>query len=222
MHTNLPIIAIIGGTGKEGSGLALRWASAGYKIMFGSRELGKARLAADSINNQIGIKTVIGLINKDAVRKADICVLTVVQTAHQQMIESLTDVIRGKILVDATSLVDFHDPRPPAPPCAAQQTKDLLGSSARIVSAFQNVPAHSLSKNIGQSMDADVLVCSDDIQAAEQVIILAKAAGMRGYYAGGLVNSIVVEGLTSVLISMNKHYKVKNLSIKITGISTEQ
>jgi NADPH-dependent F420 reductase len=219
MQTNLPTIAIIGGTGKEGTGLALRWARSGYIIVIGSRDLSKAMLAADSINNQLGIKTVIGLTNVDAVREADICVLTVVQTAHQQMVEYLKVVLQGKILIDATSRVDFHDPRPPNPPCAAQQAKDMLGPTVRVVSAFQNVSAQSLSKGLGQRLDADVLVCSDDLQAAEQVIILAQAAGMRGYYAGGLANAIVVEGLTSILISLNKHYKVKNASISVTGIS---
>lgn len=220
MQTNLPTIAIIGGTGKEGTGLALRWAAVGYKILIGSRDPAKARLSADTINNQLSIKTTIGLINEDAVRKADICILTVVQAAHQNVIEKLKNVLAGKILVDATSRVDFHDPRPPNPPSAAQQAKDLLGPAVRLVSAFQNVPAHLLSKGIGQPMDADVLVCSDDVEAAEQVIILTQSAGMRGYYVGGLANSIVVEGLTSILISLNKQYKVKNASIRIMGIKT--
>jgi NADPH-dependent F420 reductase len=222
IQTNLPTIAIIGGTGKEGTGLALRWAAAGYKIVIGSRDLAKAKLAAESINDHLGLKTVTGLTNVDAVRNADICVLTVVQTAHQQTIENLMDVLHGKILVDATSRVDFHNPRPPEPPPAAQQAKVILGPTARVVSAFQNVPAQSLSKGLGQAMDADVLVCSDDPDAAEQVIILAQAAGMRGFYAGELVNAIVVEGLTSILISLNRYYKVKNASVRVTGLSTER
>jgi NADPH-dependent F420 reductase len=222
MQTNLPTIAIIGGTGKEGTGLALRWAAVGYKILIGSRDPTKAKLSADTINNQLSIKTTIGLINEDAVRKADICILTVIQAAHLNVIEKLKNVLAGKILVDATSRVDFHDPRPPNPPSAAQQAKDLLGPAVRLVSAFQNVPAHLLSKGIGLPMDADVLICSDDVEAAEQVIILAQSAGMRGYYVGGLANSIVVEGLTSILISLNKQYKVKNASLKIMGINTEK
>jgi NADPH-dependent F420 reductase len=222
MQTNIPAIAIIGGTGKEGTGLALRWASAGYIIIIGSRDPVKAQVAAHLINNQLGINTVIGCTNEDAVRKADICVMTVVQTAHQEAIMNLHDVLQGKILVDATSRVDFHHPIPPEPPCAAQQAQDILGSAVRVVSAFQNVSAQSLSKGLGQPMDADVFVCSDDINAAEQVVTLAQAAGMRGYYAGGLTNGIVVEGLTSILISMNKHYKVKNASIRVTGILSDQ
>jgi NADPH-dependent F420 reductase len=222
MKTHFPTLAIIGGTGKEGSGLALRWAIAGYKTLIGSRDPRKARLAAESINKRLGIKTVIGLTNEDAARKADICILTVIQAAHQEIIDSLRDMLTGKILVDATSRVDFRDPRPPVPPCAAQKAKEILGPTTQVVSAFQNVPAQSLYKGLGQPIEADVLVCSDDLQAAEQVIILAEAAGMRGYYAGGLANAIVVEGLTSILISMNKYYKIRNASVRVTGISNEE
>jgi NADPH-dependent F420 reductase len=222
MPTPLPTIAIIGGTGKEGTGLALRWAAVGYTIVIGSRNLDKARLAAETINSKLGIETVIGMTNVDAVRKSVICVLTVVLSAHQQTIENLKEAVNGKILVDATSQVDYHEPRPPDSPCAGQQAQAILGPTARVVAAFQNVPAQSLYMAVGQSMDADVLVCSDDLEAAEQVIALARAAGMRGYYAGRLANAIVVEGLTSILISMNKHYKVKNASIRVSGIVKER
>ena len=87
-----------------------------------------------------------------------------------------------------------------------------------MVAAFQNVPAHALKKNVGQSLDTDVLVCSDDLDAAEQVIRLAEAGGIRAYYAGGLDNAVVVEGLTSILISMNQRYGLKTASIGVTGI----
>ncbi len=222
MTTNLPTIAIIGGTGKEGTGLAIRWAAAGYEIVIGSREISKAKQTAEMINLKLGIKTVIGLINTEAATKADICVLTVVQSAHQQAVENLKEVLHGKILVDATSRVDYRDPRPPEPPCAGQQAQAILGSSVRVVAAFQNIPAQSLSRGVGEWIEAEALVCSDDIMAAEQIVQLANAGGMRGYYAGGLANAIVVEGLTSILISLNKHYKIKNAGIKITGITQEK
>ncbi len=221
MTSNRPTIAIIGGTGKEGTGLALRWAAAGYDIVIGSREISKARQTAEMINLKLGKGSVIGLTNQEAAKMAEICVLTVQQSAHQQAIENLKEVLRGKILVDATSRVDYRDPRPPDPPSAGQQAQAILGSTTRVVAAFQNIPAQSLARGIGQSMDAEALVCSDDLDAAEQVLNLAISAGMRGYYAGGLANAVVVEGLTSILISLNKHYKVKNASIKITGIKTE-
>ena len=216
------IIAILGGTGREGTGLALRWAKAGYKILIGSRQVDKAKMTADRINNQLGINSVIGLANPDAARQPEICVLTVLHSSHRQALESVKDVLQGKILVDTTSRVDFRDPRPPRPLCEAQEAQDLLGRSVRVVAAFQNVPANLLILNIGKPMDADILVCSDDIPAAKQVILLAQAAGMRGYYAGVLANAIVVEGLTSILISLNKHYGVKNASIRVMGISGER
>jgi 8-hydroxy-5-deazaflavin:NADPH oxidoreductase len=218
MTSDLPTIAIIGGTGKEGTGLAMRWAAAGYDIVIGSREEIKARQTAEMINLKLGMDTVTGLTNLAAVKKAHICILTVVQSAHQQALENLKEVLNGKILVDATSSVDYRDPRPPAPPCAGERAQSFLGSTVRVVAAFQNIPAHSLTKGIGQPMDAEALVCSDDIEAAEQVVRLANSAGIRGYYAGGLANAVVVEGLTAILISLNKHYKVKNAGIKITGI----
>jgi len=218
MPTAHPIIAILGGTGKEGTGLALRWATTGYKILIGSRQVDRANLTANRINNQLGINSVVGLSNADAAKQAEICVLTVLHSAHRQVLESVKDVLQGKILVDTTSRVNFRDPQPPKPPCAAQEAQDLLGRSVRVVAAFQNVPANLLILNIGQSVDADILVCSDDIPAAKEVIHLAQAAGMRGYYAGVLENAIVVEDLTSILISLNKHYGVKNASIRVVGI----
>jgi hypothetical protein len=144
-------------------------------------------------------------------------VLTVVQAAHQAALEGLVQDLQGKILVDATARVDFRDPRPPAPPAAARIAQDILGPGVRVVAAFQNVPAHALKK-LDQPLHTDVLVCSDDLDAAEQVIRLAEAGGMRAYYAGGLDNAVVVEGLTSILISVNQRYGVKTASIGITGL----
>jgi 8-hydroxy-5-deazaflavin:NADPH oxidoreductase len=214
----LPTIAILGGTGKEGTGLGLRWASVGYKVVIGSRLAEKAQAAAAELNAKLGGDIVEGKENNLAACSAGICVLTVVQSAHQSALESLKDALKGKILVDATARVDFRDPSPPVPPSAARLAQEILGTEVRVVAAFQNVPAHSLGKNLGGTLDVDVLVCADDADAAMEVIKLAEAAGMRAYYAGGLDNAIVSEGLTSILISLNKHYKVKTASISITGI----
>jgi NADPH-dependent F420 reductase len=214
-----PRIAILGGTGKEGTGLALRWAATGYEVLIGSRQAEKAKLASEKINRQLGTNHASGYSNVEAAKLADICILTVVHAAHQEAIESIKSVVEGKILVDATSRLDFQDPKPPPPPSAAEETQRILGATARVVAAFQNVPAKSLRQYLGQPIHADALVCSDDLEAAEQVIQLAIAAGMNGYYAGPLANAIVVEGLTSILISLNKHYGVKDASVQITGIS---
>jgi NADPH-dependent F420 reductase len=214
----LPVVAILGGTGNEGPGLALRWAYAGYKIIIGSRQAEKAQATAKELNAKLNIDTIQGMENGPAARQADICVLTVVQSAHQAALESVKGDLQGKILVDATARVDFRDPRPPTPPAAARAAQDFLGEGVRVVAAFQNVPAHALRKDLRNQLDADVLVCANDLDAAQQVIELAKGGGMCAYYAGGLDNAIVSEGLTAVLISLNKHYRVKTASIGINGI----
>jgi NADPH-dependent F420 reductase len=219
MSTNaLPTIAILGGTGKEGPGLAMRWASVGYTVIIGSRQIEKAQATAAELNAALQLNTIQALENGAAARQADICVLTVVQAAHQAALEDLKGDLQGKVLIDATARVDFRDPRPPAPPSAARLAQNILGPGARVVAAFQNAPAHSLKKNLGGSLNVDVLVCTDDLLAAEQVIQLAQAAGMRAYHAGGLDNAIVVEGLTSILISLNQRYGVKTASIGVTGL----
>jgi hypothetical protein len=215
---NKPVLAILGGTGKEGPGLALRWAQAGYQVLIGSRLAEKAQATAAEINSQLGSDNVRGMENERAALQADISILTVVQTAHQEALLSVRDALQGKILVDATARVDFRQPRPPEPPAAAKQAQDLLGSGVRVVAAFQNVPAHVLKKDLGKSIATDVLVCADDPLAAQDVIRLAEAGGMQAFYAGSLENALVVEGLTALLISLNKNYGVKTASIGITGI----
>lgn len=218
MTTQLPTLAILGGTGKEGPGLAMRWANTGYRVIIGSRQEEKAQSTAKEINQALGIESIRGMHNNAAARRADMCVLTVVASAQQSALKSLRDDLQGKILVDATARVDFRDPKPPQAPSAGRIAQEILGPGVRVVAAFQNVPAHALKKNLGQALDTDVLVCSDDVQAAEQVIQLAEAGGMRAYYSGGLDNAIVVEGLTAVLISINKYFGVKTASIGITGV----
>jgi NADPH-dependent F420 reductase len=214
----LPTIAILGGTGKEGPGLALRLARAGYLVIIGSRQAEKAVATADELNRKLGNGTILGMQNSEAAQKAGICVLTVIQTAHQEAIESLKSDLQGKILVDATARVEFLDPKPPDSPAAARMAQNRLGSGVRVVAAFQNVPASVLKKNLDQPLNVDVLVCADDLPAAEEVIALAEAIGMHAYYAGGLDNAVVVEGLTSILISMNKHYGGHSAAVKVTGV----
>lgn len=214
----LPTIALLGGTGKEGPGLAMRWAVAGYPILIGSRRAEKAEATAAELRQKLNLEHIQGMTNEAAARAAQISVLTVVQSAHAEAVAGLVEPLQGKILVDATARVDFRDPRPPAPPAAARHAQTALGLGVRVVAAFQNVPAHALKKNLGESLGLDVLVCSDDLEAAEQVIALAEAGGMRAFYAGGLDNAVVVEGLTSLLISLNKRYAVKTASIQVTGL----
>jgi NADPH-dependent F420 reductase len=212
-----PVLAILGGTGNEGPGLALRWASAGYKIIIGSRQTEKAKKTADELNGILGETKITGLQNEAAAIAADISVLTVVQSAHQPALTSLIDALQGKILVDATARVEFPNPKPPQSPAAAEIAQNILGPGVKVVAAFQNVPAHALRK-LGESIDSEVLVCADDVETAQKVIQLAEDGGMKAYYAGDLTNAIVVEGLTAILINLNKHYKTKTASISISGI----
>ncbi len=214
----LPTLAILGGTGKEGPGLALRWASAGYPILIGSRQVEKAEATAAELNAKMGRECARGMENGAAARQAEISVLTVVATAHQAALEGLKADLQGKLLVDATARVDFRDPRPPSPPSAGRIAQDLLGPGVRVATAFQNVPASALKKNLGERLDLDVLVCADDLEAAQVTMKLAEAAGMNAYYAGSLENALIVEGLTSLLISINKHHG-GHASIRVTGVN---
>ena len=217
MTDSLPTLSILGGTGKEGSGLALRWAKAGYHIIIGSRSLERAQQAAAEINSQLGIDTARGMDNESAARAGDIAVLTVPAEAQMATLEGLKPALAGKILVDATARVDAKDPKPPTGKASARMAQDLLGPEVRVVAAFQNVPAHALKK-LDHELASDVMVCADDPEARAEVVKLAEAAGMQAYEAGGLDNGIVIEGLTALIIAMNKRYKSKTGGIRVSGI----
>ena len=212
-------LAIIGGTGNLGPGLAKRWALAGYRILIGSRESEKAERVAAELNEELSMEGIVGYQNYEAAKQADIVVLTVKATAHEAVVESIKDAVEGKIVIDTTARVDFRSPSPPAAPAAASMAQEAFGSSAKVVAAFQTVPAHRLSDDASGPLDLDVLVCSNHMAAAEEVIKLVRAAGMHGYYAGELENAIVIEGLTSLLISMNKHYGSKAATIAVRGLA---
>jgi len=216
-------ITVIGGTGKEGSGLALRWAGAGQEVIIGSRRLEKAQAAAARANEILGHDAVLGLDNVEAARQADLIVLSVPYQAHRTILDSVKEHLRGKILVDVIASVDPSDPSrvhlPEGGP-AAVQAQELLGDDVRVVAAFQNISAHLL-KDPHRSIDSDVLVCGDDAQAKEEVIRLAELAGMRGLDAGPLANAVAVESLTPVLIALNKRYRAKAAGIRITGLEEE-
>ncbi len=225
-HTNKQL-AILGGTGKEGCGLALRWMIAGYKVLIGSRQPEKAALTAAQLNEhlstaQTGADLARGLSNAQAARQSDIAVLTVPYRAHQATLSALRDELQGKILVDVT--VPLQPPQVtrvhlPEGGSAAVQAQQILGSGVRVVSAFQNVSEHAL-RDLQQPIDCDVLVCGDDAQAKAGVIELARAldANIRAFDAGPLVNSVVAEALTPVIIGLNKQFRRLRVDIRMTGI----
>ncbi|MEX2161471.1 MAG: NADPH-dependent F420 reductase [Anaerolineales bacterium] len=215
-------IAILGGTGQLGPGLALRWAHAGYRVIIGSRQAEKAQGVAAELNTELGKELIEGMENSAAARAADLCVLTVEQSGHQAALEIVKDAVQGKVLVDSTARLSFPSLTPPSAPAAAEIAQGILGLGVRVVAAFQTVPAASLRKNFSQPLDSDVLVCSNDIAAAESAMNLARDAGLQAYYAGALDKAIVIEGLTSLLVTMNKHYKSKHGTFKVAGIPAKR
>jgi NADPH-dependent F420 reductase len=216
-------VAVIGGTGKEGPGLALRWAKARqHQVIIGSRQQEKAERVAAELNARLGEDLIRGMINPDAAQAADLVVLTVPYSAHPSTLESIRAGLTGKILVDVT--VPLQPPKVsqvhlPAGGSATAEAQALLGDEVRVVAAFQNVGTAHL-KDPDYPIDCDVLVCGDDQEAKAEAIVLAAAAGMRGLDAGPLQNAVVVEGLTAVLISINRRYKVKGAGIRITGLES--
>jgi NADPH-dependent F420 reductase len=218
MTAKLPVVAIVGGTGALGKGLAIRWAAAGYSVVIGSREAGKAVAMAQTISAGGGQPAVRGMDNVSAARAGEVVAVTVPFAHHLGILEEVRGALAGKILIDTTvPLVPPKVATVQLPPedSAAVAGQRLLGPAVRVVSAFQNVAAHKLQA--GQKIDCDVLVCGDDKAARETVIGLAKAIGLRGIDAGPLANSVAAEALTSILIGINRRYKVDGAGIRITG-----
>lgn len=213
-------IAIIGGTGKEGKGLAFRWAKAGYKIIIGSRDAQKAATTAEELKTLLSADTPIeGADRFSAAQQADIVVLTVPYAAHRETLETIKDALKGKILVDVTvPLVPPKVSKVQMPPAgsAAQEAREILGEDVEVVDAFQNVSFEHLMGD--EPVECDVLVTGSSKDARAEVLKLVEAAGLTGWDAGPIENSVVVEGLTSLLIYMNKQYGVSNSGIRITGI----
>lgn len=214
-------IAIVGGTGAEGSGLALRWAQAGHRVIIGSRDPVKAQALADEFNAKLGADRLSGASSEDAVGSADVVVLTVPYASQLAMVRALKDKLQGKILIDVT--VPLVPPKVsqvqlPATDSCVVAVQQELGDGVRVVSAFQNVSAHKL-KDLDYVIKCDVLVCSNDKDARQVTISLAKDAGLRGIDAGSLANSTVAESLTSALIWINRTYKIPDAGIMITGIN---
>lgn len=214
-------LGIIGGTGKEGSGLGYRWAMAGHKVIIGSRQVEKALNAVETLRDKIGNQEIdlSGMSNSDAVKACDIAVLTVPFAAHAATLEGLKEELQGKLLIDVC--VPLVPPKVtkvqmPAEGSAALQAKAILGPDAQVVDAFQTISfEHLLS---GEEIDCDVLVAGGNKESREIVIGLAEDMGLKAWDAGVIENTVVVEGLTSILIGLNLKYKVPSAGMRITGI----
>jgi NADPH-dependent F420 reductase len=214
-----PTLAIIGGTGTLGSGLAMRLARAGYPIVLGSRSAEKAAEAARGLAVPAGAPPAQGASNADAAKAGTVVILTVPWGNQAQILDEIAPHVAGKLVVDTTvPLVPPRVARVQLPPehSAALTAQARLGSGVRVVSAFHNVAAHKLQTDA--AIDCDVLIFGDEPKDRQVVVDLAKAAGLRGVHAGPLANSVAGEALTSVLIGINRNYKVDGAGIRITGI----
>lgn len=221
MSTDTPrTLAVLGGTGHEGSGIAFRAALAGWQVTLGSRDAGKAQAKAEELNALAGTRNIAGAGLLEAAQRASIVVLAVPYAAQVATAEQVRPALEGKVLVDVT--VPLKPPRvsivqlPPEGSCT-QALQQRLGTGVRVVSAFQNVSAHALMAK-DQAVDCDVLVCADDPEAKAAVKALVTQMGLVAIDAGPLANSVVSEALTSVLIHLNKTYKVPASGIRITGL----
>ena len=211
-----PVIAVIGGTGSLGSGLARLWALAGYHVVIGSRSKEKAEVVAAELAG--AGRCVKGDDNRGAARAGAVVVLAVPYATHDAAVQEIKADVGGKIVVDTT--VPLVPPKVsvvqlPATSPAVQAQREL-GPDVRVVAAFHNVGAKKLQD--GEKADCDVLVFGDDAAARELVVELAGAVAARGVDGGVLANASAAEALTSVLIAINRKYKVPGAGIRITGL----
>jgi NADPH-dependent F420 reductase len=213
-------IAVLGGTGKEGKGLAIRWAKAGIHIVIGSRSEEKAIGVAAEILELVGGNGVVeGTTNFKAAEVADIVVLAVPYSVHRATLENVREALQGKILVDVTvPLVPPHVTRVQMPPdgSAAQEAHAILGNAVQVTCAFQNISYEHLLQS--ESIACDVLVAGTSKEARDETLLLVNLAGLTGWDAGPIENSAVIEGMTSLLIHINKQYASRTAGIKITGV----
>ncbi|MEZ5185764.1 MAG: NADPH-dependent F420 reductase [Candidatus Nanopelagicales bacterium] len=208
-------VAVLGGTGPQGRGLAVRWAGVGVDVVLGSRDPQRARAAAAEIGP--GVR---GVGNAEAAQEADIVVVAVPYDGHADTIADVEQAVRGKILIDCVNPLGFDKQGAFAlevPEGSAAQQAAALAPGARVVAAFHHVSS-VLLLDPERELDIDVLVLGDDREAADEVISLADLVpGMRGVFAGRLRNAGQVEALTANLISINRRYKV-HAGIRVTDL----
>jgi len=214
-------IGIVGGTGKEGKGLAFRWAQAGHDVIIGSRKFEKAQTAVEAVSALLEDVpgSIKGMENAEAVRECDIAVITVPYSSHRITLEGLKEVLQGKLVIDV--VVPIVPPKVtkvqmPEAGSAALEAQAILGDSCNVVDAFQNISHERLMKD--SDVDCDVLVSGRGKAARQIVLDLVADTGLKGWDAGPIENTVVVEGLTSVLIGLNIQHRVHASGIRITGI----
>lgn len=209
-------IAVIGGTGHLGKGIARRLARAGHAVTIGSRAAEKAQAIAAEVDSRIA-----GAANEDAAQGKDVVIVTVPYENQAATLAQLRPLVGSAIVVDTT--VPLMPPKVmrvqlPAAGCAALEASEHLGPEVRLVTAFHNVAAHILDSD--HKPECDILVFSDDVEARKTVIDLVGDMELRGLSGGALANSAAAEALTSILIYMNKTYKADGAGIRFTNLTT--
>lgn len=210
-------IGIVGGTGKEGVGLGLRWAQAGHEVIIGSRDAERARAKAAELSGPG--RQVDGKSNRDAAAAAEVVVLTVPATGLSATLPELREACRGKVVVSTVVPLTFGGGRlftPPPQGSAAEEAQEILGAEARVVAAFHHIAAHELSAD--HAIACDLLLCGGDAGAKKLVSDLGASMGLRAVDVGALTNAGPIEGITAVLATINRRYKLKNSGITITGL----
>lgn len=212
-------IAILGGTGNEGAGLGLRWLKAGHSIVIGSRDAERAQAKARELRAQAGGE-VRGTTNAEAAHAGELVVLALPYTGLAKTLPEVKEACQGKVVVSAVVPLTFEGGRlftPPPIGSAAEEAQQILGPGARVVAAFHHIAAHELV-SLDHTIDCDLLLCGDDQSAKQQVMELGASMRLRPLDVGPLSNAGQLEGITAVLATINRRYKVKNSGIKITGL----
>lgn len=213
-------IAILGGTGREGAGLALRWGAAGEEVIIGSRDERRAVAAAKRLNLLLGRVAIQGMVNRQAATEADVVVLTVPYSAHLTTLIEVKEALCGKLLIDTTVPLEPEALQRLVPAhkgSALEEAQECLGPSVKVVAAFQNIAFHLL-KELEKVIDCDVLVCGDDPHVRHLAALLVAKAGLRAIDAGPARHARTVEGLTPLLIGLRRRYKTTDVGIRITGL----
>jgi hypothetical protein len=213
-------IGILGGTGKEGAGLAQRWALGGHEVIIGSRDADRARAKAADLSALAGGAAIAGMSNLDAAQAAAVVVLTLPSAGLGSTLVPLKDACRGKVVISTVVPLSFGGGRlftPPPQGSSAEEVQELLGAEARVVAAFHHIAAHELSTT-EHAIECDLLLCGADADAKKVAAELGHAMGLRAVDVGALTNAGPLEGITAVLATINRRYKLKNSGIKITGL----
>ncbi|MBV9846965.1 MAG: NADPH-dependent F420 reductase [Kutzneria sp.] len=215
------VIGVLGGTGPQGRGLALRWAKAGLKVIIGSRGVDRAEATASELRAVAGVSRVTGAGNAQCASEADVVLVAVPWDGHGALLESLCAELAGKIVIDCVNPLGFDKQGPFAlsvPEGSAAQQAEALLPESRVTAAFHHVSAVHLADPDVVELDTDVLVLGDDREATDLVRALADAIpGMRGVYGGRLRNAGQVEALTANLIAINRRYK-SHAGLRVTDV----